>query len=56
MAQCMAMGQAAGTAAAIAAAGSAVPREVDVAALQARLRRDGAILTVEEATPVVSVA
>src|SRR3990170_456602 len=56
MAQCMAMGQAAGTAAAIAAAGSAVSREVDVAALQARLRRDGAILAVEEATPVVSVA
>jgi hypothetical protein len=56
MAQCMAMGQAAGTAAAIAAAGSAVPREVDVAALQARLRRDGAILAIEEATPVASVA
>src|SRR3990172_902956 len=56
MAQTMAMGQAAGTAAAMAAAGGGGPREVDVAALQARLRRDGAILTVDEATPVVSVA
>jgi glycine/D-amino acid oxidase-like deaminating enzyme len=46
MAQCMAMGQAAGTAAAIAAtsdAGGAV-RAVDIDALRARLAADGAIL------------
>jgi len=44
MAQCMAMGQAAGTAAAM-----GLPREVDAVALQDRLRRDGAILTLEDA-------
>jgi glycine/D-amino acid oxidase-like deaminating enzyme len=44
MAQCMAMGQAAGTAAAMAVAGGADPRAVDVGALRDRLRRDGAIL------------
>jgi len=56
MAQCMAMGQAAGTAAAMAAAGSGVPRDVDLTALLARLRSDGAVLAIEEATPVASVA
>lgn len=44
MAQCMAMGQAAGTAAAMAALGRGGSRSVDVSALQDRLRRDGAIL------------
>ena len=52
MAQCMAMGQAAGTAAALAVAGGADPRDVDVAALRARLRRDGAILELEAASEV----
>ncbi len=44
MAQCMAMGQAAGTAAAQAVAGRCDPREIDVAALRDQLRADGAIL------------
>jgi hypothetical protein len=49
MAQCMAMGQAAGTAAAMATTAGTDPREISVAALRERLRRDGAI--VELATP-----
>ena len=45
MAQCMAMGQAAGTAAALAAIGGRrAPRDLDIAALRDRLRRDGAVL------------
>jgi glycine/D-amino acid oxidase-like deaminating enzyme len=44
MAQCMAMGQAVGTAAALAAAANHTPRELDPAALRDRLRRDGAII------------
>ncbi len=44
MAQTMAMGQAAGTAAAMAIAASADPRDVSSAALRDRLRRDGAVL------------
>jgi len=44
MAQCMAMGQAAGTAAALAVAGGREPRDLDIDALRDRLRRDGAIL------------
>jgi ribulose 1,5-bisphosphate synthetase/thiazole synthase len=44
IAQCMAMGQAAGTLAALASAGKATPREVEVAALRQRLRTDGALL------------
>ena len=44
MAQCMAMGQAAGTAAAMATAGDRDPRDVPVRALQDRLVADGAIL------------
>ncbi|HEY6012347.1 MAG TPA: FAD-dependent oxidoreductase, partial [Candidatus Limnocylindrales bacterium] len=44
MAQCMAMGQAAGTAAAHAVASGGDPRDIDVAALRDRLRADGAIL------------
>ena len=52
MAQCMAMGQAAGTAAAMAVADGLTPRDVDIAALRDRLRRDGAILAVEDAARV----
>jgi hypothetical protein len=44
MAQCMAMGQAAGTAAALAVSARTTPREIDVAALRDRLRADGAIV------------
>ena len=44
MAQCMAMGQAAGTAAALAMQAGSTPRDVPVDALRDRLRRDGAIL------------
>jgi hypothetical protein len=40
----MAMGQAAGLAAAIAARGNAAPAACDIAALQAQLRQDGAVL------------
>ena len=50
MAQCMTMGQAVGTAAAMAAAGSSESRSLDGALLTDRLRRDGAILSVEEAS------
>lgn len=46
MAQCMAMGQAAGTAAALAAAGGGELREVPYVEVQDRLRSDGAILEV----------
>ena len=49
MAQCMAMGQAAGTAAANAVAVQRDPREIDVAALRAHLRRDGALLELDTA-------
>jgi hypothetical protein len=42
MAQCMAMGQAAGTAAALAAAGGGEVRAVDSQVLRNRLRREGA--------------
>ena len=52
MAQCMAMGQAAGTAAAMAARAGIDPRDVDVAALRDRLRDDGAIVELEAARPV----
>jgi hypothetical protein len=48
----MAMGQAAGTAAAIAAAGGHAPRDVDAPSLRDALRRDGAILAVEDAVRV----
>jgi len=44
IAQCMAMGQAAGTLAALSAADRTAPREVDVAVLQRRLRDDGALI------------
>jgi len=50
MAQCMAMGQAAGTAAALAVEAGLTPREVPVDRLLERLRADGAILSLEEAS------
>jgi hypothetical protein len=43
MGQCMAMGQAAGTAAALAALSGVAPRALDVGRLQERLRADGAL-------------
>jgi len=46
MAQCMAMGQAAGTAAAMAVAAARDPRDLSTDAIRDRLRRDGAILEV----------
>ncbi|HEX7473590.1 MAG TPA: FAD-dependent oxidoreductase [Candidatus Limnocylindrales bacterium] len=49
MAQCMAMGQAAGTAAAMAVQATGIPRALDVQALRAHLREDGAILSMDEA-------
>jgi hypothetical protein len=49
MAQCMAMGQAAGTAAALAAAGSGEVRDVPAATVLERLRAAGAILSLEPA-------
>ena len=56
MAQCMAMGQAAGTAAAQAVAARRDPRDVDVAALRDRLRADGAILELADAPKSVAHA
>jgi hypothetical protein len=47
MAQCMAMGQAAGTAAAMCIAGKCSPRELEVAYLQEKLRAQGVILALE---------
>lgn len=44
MAQCMAMGQAAGTAAALSVAAAAAPHEIDVPALQAELQQAGVLL------------
>jgi hypothetical protein len=44
MATCMAMGQAAGTAAALAVSANSVPRAVDVVELRQQLGRDGALL------------
>ena len=43
MATCMAMGQAAGTAAALAVSGNSLPRDLDVATLKHRLASDGAL-------------
>ncbi len=54
MAQCMAMGQAAGTAAAVSVATGRDPREIDIAALCDRLRRDGAILDLADAPETVA--
>lgn len=47
MAQCMAMGQAAGTTAAMAATGDGSVREVPAGEVRSRLRADGAILELE---------
>jgi glycine/D-amino acid oxidase-like deaminating enzyme len=52
MAQCMAMGQAVGTAAALAVAGRTTPRDVQVASVQDHLRRAGAILAIDDAVRV----
>jgi hypothetical protein len=46
MAQCMAMGQAAGTAAALAAVGDGAVRDIEFGKLRARLTEDGAILEI----------
>jgi hypothetical protein len=54
MAQCMAMGQAAGTAAAISVASGRDPRDLDVAALRDRLRAAGAILELADAPEAVA--
>jgi len=45
MGQCMAMGQAAGTAAALVARGNTTPRQLDIITLQDRLRADGALFS-----------
>jgi glycine/D-amino acid oxidase-like deaminating enzyme len=50
MGQCMAMGQAAGTAAALAVGAGREPREVAVGSLRDRLRRDGAVLELTSGT------
>ncbi|MFV2062518.1 MAG: FAD-dependent oxidoreductase, partial [Chloroflexota bacterium] len=52
MAQCMAMGQAAGTAAALAIAADADPRDLSVEVLRARLREDGAMIEAPLASAV----
>ena len=52
MPQCMSMGQAAGTAAAMALREGCAPAEVDVAALRAALLRDGAVLTMEQVNTI----
>ena len=56
MAQCMAMGQAAGTAAALAVTSSIEPRRVAVGELQARLRASGAILELPAEVPAAAAA
>jgi hypothetical protein len=48
MAQCMAMGQAAGTAAALAVKEGGTVRDVDNSALFSQLRADGAVLSLED--------
>jgi FAD dependent oxidoreductase len=54
MAQCMAMGQAAGSAAALALAAGTDPRDVPIGALRDRLRADGAILDLADAVEAVT--
>ncbi|MEO8625275.1 MAG: FAD-dependent oxidoreductase [Candidatus Limnocylindrales bacterium] len=44
MATCMAMGQAAGTAAALAVSGNSTPRALDISQLRDRIQKDGALL------------
>ena len=55
MAQTMSMGQAAGTAAALAAASGNAPRDLDIAELQKTLRKNGAILQMEDITETDSI-
>jgi hypothetical protein len=55
MAQTMSMGQAAGTAAALAAKASCAPRDLDVSELQQTLRQNGAILAMEDITETDSI-
>jgi hypothetical protein len=53
MATCMAMGQAAGTAAALAVSGGLTPRALDASVLRARLLDDSALLDpVEPSQPM----
>ena len=54
MAQCMAMGQAAGSAAAQAVKTRHDPRDIDIAALRDRLRADGAILELADAPQAIA--
>jgi 2-polyprenyl-6-methoxyphenol hydroxylase-like FAD-dependent oxidoreductase len=54
MATCMAMGQAAATAAALAASGGILPRAIAATDLRARLALDGALLEPAEAAEVVA--
>ena len=54
MAQCMAMGQAAGTAAAMSIATGRDPRDLDIGVLRDRLRVDGAILDLADAPHAVA--
>jgi hypothetical protein len=54
MAQCMAMGQAAGSAAALAVAARMDPRELDPAILRETLRHEGAIVEIDQAPAVVA--
>ena len=54
MAQCMAMGQAAGTAAALSIADGDEPRAVAIGRLQQQLAADGAILDVDRAAESVA--
>ena len=56
MAQCMAMGQAAGTAAAMAVATGHDPRDLDTGILRDRLRAAGAIVDLEAAVDAPSLA
>jgi hypothetical protein len=54
MAQCMAMGQAAGSAAALAVGARVDPRELDAAALRETLREQGGIVEIDQAPAVVA--
>jgi hypothetical protein len=54
MAQCMAMGHAAGSAAALAVAARVDPREVDAAVLRETLRQHGGIVEIDQAPAVVA--
>ena len=50
MGQCMAMGEAAGTAAALSIARDTIPRDLDVSLLQDRLLKSGAVLYDDQQT------